>query len=541
MIHISTSFALLVVAIIILVCIAGSRLSGRLGVPTLFIFIMLGMLFGSDGIFKIPFGNFALAEQVCSVALIFIMFYGGFGTRWSEAKPVAGRSILLSSVGVVLTALLTGLFCHLVLKMALMEGMLLGAVLGSTDAASVFSILRSRKLNLKYGTASMLELESGSNDPFAYMMTVILLSAMTGSVSGGSAVLLLIRQLAFGLLTGATVAWLVTWLLKRYAFYGEGFDTIFVFAAAIISYALASQIGGNGYLSVYLTGIILGNQELKNQKALVGFFDAFTGMMQMLLFFLLGLLALPFVARPAAVGLLLAPSKPPIGQYLVISWAGLRGAASIVFAIMATLSEGYMKYDIFHIVFCVVLFSIIFQGSLLPKVAEKCDMIDNSTDVMRTFSDYTGDMQIQFVQLPIGDNHPWKNRKICEIEMLPGMLITVIRRGAQTIVPKGQTVIQEGDTVVLGAEGFTDSQGILLKEILMTPDHRWCGKKIAEARFYKNTIIVMIKRGSQIIIPDGGTQILEGDRVVVYSQKLPQVEGRVKHEIGPAVSAAVHK
>jgi len=373
------------------------------------------------------------------------------------------------------------------------------------------------------------------------------------------AVLLLIRQLAFGLLTGATVAWLVTWLLKRYAFYGEGFDTIFVFAAAIISYALASQIGGNGYLSVYLTGIILGNQELKNQKALVGFFDAFTGMMQMLLFFLLGLLAFPsqmpsivlpaiaialfltFVARPAAVGLLLAPSKPPIGQYLVISWAGLRGAASIVFAIMATLSEGYMKYDIFHIVFCVVLFSIIFQGSLLPKVAEKCDMIDNSTDVMRTFSDYTGDMQIQFVQLPIGDNHPWKNRKICEIEMLPGMLITVIRRGAQTIVPKGQTVIQEGDTVVLGAEGFTDSQGILLKEILMTPDHRWCGKKIAEARFYKNTIIVMIKRGSQIIIPDGGTQILEGDRVVVYSQKLPQVEGRVKHESGPAVSAAVHK
>ena len=527
--------------------------------PTLFIFIMLGMLFGSDGIFKIPFGNFALAEQVCSVALIFIMFYGGFGTRWSEAKPVAGRSILLSSAGVVLTAFLTGLFCHLVLKMALMEGMLLGAVLGSTDAASVFSILRSRKLNLKYGTASMLELESGSNDPFAYMMTVILLSAMTGSVSGGSAVLLLIRQLAFGLLTGAAVAWLVTWLLKRYAFYGEGFDTIFVFAAAIISYALASQIGGNGYLSVYLTGIILGNQELKNQKALVGFFDAFTGMMQMLLFFLLGLLAFPsqmpsivlpaiaialfltFVARPAAVGLLLAPSKPPIGQYLVISWAGLRGAASIVFAIMATLSEGYMKYDIFHIVFCVVLFSIIFQGSLLPKVAEKCDMIDNSTDVMRTFSDYTGDMQIQFVQLPIGDNHPWKNRKICEIEMLPGMLITVIRRGAQTIVPKGQTVILEGDTVVLGAEGFTDSQGILLKEILMTPDHRWCGKKIAEARFYKNTIIVMIKRGSQIIIPDGGTQILEGDRVVVYSQKLPQVEGRVKHESGPAVSAAVHK
>lgn len=189
MIHISTSFALLVVAIIILVCIAGSRLSGRLGCRRC-LFYYAGNAVWIGRYFKIPFGNFALAEQVCSVALIFIMFYGGFGTRWSEAKPVAGRSILLSSVGVVLTALLTGLFCHLVLKMALMEGMLLGAVLGSTDAASVFSILRSRKLNLKYGTASMLELESGSNDPFAYMMTVILLSAMTGSVSGGSAVLL---------------------------------------------------------------------------------------------------------------------------------------------------------------------------------------------------------------------------------------------------------------------------------------------------------------------------------------------------------------
>ena len=556
---------LLIGSILLFVSIVVGKTGYRFGVPTLLLFLVVGMLFGSDGL-GLQFHDAKDAQFIGMVALSIILFSGGMDTKFREIKPILGPGIVLSTVGVLLTALFTGLFIWWISGMSwsniylpITASLLLASTMSSTDSASVFAILRSQKMNLKHNLRPMLELESGSNDPFAYMMTVILLSAMTGSVSGGSAVLLLIRQLAFGLLTGAAIAFLVTWLLKRYAFYGEGFDTIFVFAAAIISYALASQIGGNGYLSVYLTGIILGNQDLKNQKALVGFFDAFTGMMQMLLFFLLGLLAFPsqmpsivlpsiaialfltFVARPAAVGLLLAPSKPPIGQYLVISWAGLRGAASIVFAIMATLSEGYMKYDIFHIVFCVVLFSIIFQGSLLPKVAEKCDMIDNSTDVMRTFSDYTGDMQIQFVQLPIGDNHPWKNRKICEIEMLPGMLITVIRRGAQTIVPKGQTVIQEGDTVVLGAEGFTDSQGILLKEILMTPDHRWCGKKIAEARFYKNTIIVMIKRGSQIIIPDGGTQILEGDRVVVYSQKLPQVEGRVKHEIGPTVSAAVHK
>lgn len=521
-------------------CITGSRISGKIGVPTLFAFMVLGMAFGSDGIVKIPFDNYAFAEQICSVALVFIMFYGGFGTRWSEAKPVAVKSIILSSAGVILTALLTGLFCHLVLKMDLLEGLLLGAVLGSTDAASVFSILRSRKLNLKYGSASMLELESGSNDPFAYMMTLIMLSAMSGTADAASIGGMLVSQLVFGLLIGSAVALLGVWFLERFSFNGEGFDTIFVFGVALLSYALATVLGGNGYLSTYLTGIIMGNRELKNQKTLVSFFDAFTGLMQMLLFFLLGLLCFPsqmpaivlpaaaialfltFVARPVAVGLLLAPFQPSMGQYLVLSWAGLRGAASIVFAIMATVSDSYTKNDIFHIVFCVVLFSIIFQGSLLPVVAKRCNMIDENSDVMRTFTDYSENSRIQFVQLPIGGEHPWVGKKICEIMTLPGTLISVIKRGSQVVVPKGQTEIMEGDTVVLGAQGFADNRDILLKEITITPDHRWCDKKISEAKFYKNTIIVMITRGEQIIIPDGNTVMREKDLVVVYSQKLVQ-------------------
>jgi len=523
---------------VIFVCIAGSRISGRIGVPTLFVFIVLGMMFGSDGIFKIPFDNYAAAEQICSVALIFIMFYGGFGTRWSEAKPVAVRSLLLSSAGVILTAVMTGAFCYYVLHMDLLEGMLLGAVLGSTDAASVFSILRSRKLNLKYGSASMLELESGSNDPFAYMMTIIVLSAMSGTASVGSILRMLAAQLIFGLFVGCAVAFAASRFLNRFQFSGEGFDTIFVFAVALISYAFSSCIGGNGYLSTYLTGIILGNQEVKNQKTLVSFFDVFTGLMQMLLFFLLGLLAFPsqmpaillpaigialfltFIARPAAVGLLLAPFKPKLGQYLVISWAGLRGAASIVFAIMATVSEGYMKNDIFHIVFCVVLFSIMFQGSLLPMVAKRFNMIDENADVMKTFTDYSENTQIQFIQLPIDEYHPWANRKICDIALIPGTLIAVIKRGSQVVVPKGQTMILKGDTVVLGAQGFADNREILLKEVRITSDHRWCDKRISEAKFHKNTIIVMITRGDDVIIPDGNTQIRKGDLVVTYSQKL---------------------
>ena len=528
---------MLVVSAIIFLCIAGSRHSGRIGVPALLIFILLGMAFGSDGIVKIPFDNYAAAEQICSVALIFIMFYGGFGTRWSEARPVAVKSVLLSSVGVILTAVFTGLFCHLVLRMKLLEGLLLGSVLGSTDAASVFSILRSRKLNLKYGSASMLELESGSNDPFAYMMTMIVLSAMSGTADAVSIAGMLAAQLMVGLLVGAAAARMAIWFLEHFSFNGEGFDTIFVFGAALLSYALSTILDGNGYLSTYLTGILLGNRELRNQKTLVGFFDAFTGLMQMLLFFLLGLLAFPsqmpalllpavaislfltFVSRPVAVGLLLAPFRPPVGQYLVLSWAGLRGAASIVFAIMAVVSDSYTKYDVFHIVFCVVLFSIILQGSLLPAVAKKCHMIDENADVMKTFTDYSENSQIQFIQLPIGKNHPWVGKQIREISILPDTLIAVIKRGEQAVVPKGQTEILEGDTVVLGAEGFADNRDILLKEITITPDHRWCNKKISEAKFYKNTIIVMITRGGQVLIPDGNTVMKEKDQVVVYSQK----------------------
>ncbi len=529
---------MLVVSAIIFLCIAGSRLSGQIGVPALLIFILLGMAFGSDGIVKIPFDNYAVAEQICSVALIFIMFYGGFGTRWSEAKPVAAKSVLLSSAGVVLTAVFTGLFCHFVLRMELLEGLLLGAVLGSTDAASVFSILRSRKLNLKYGSASMLELESGSNDPFAYMMTLIVLSAMSGTADVGSIAGMLAAQLTVGLLVGAAAAGMAIWFLERFSFNGEGFDTIFVFGVALLSYALSTILGGNGYLSTYLTGILLGNRELRNQKALVGFFDAFTGLMQMLLFFLLGLLAFPsqmpalflpaaaialfltFVARPVAVGLLLAPFRPPLGQYLVLSWAGLRGAASIVFAIMAVVSDSYTKYDVFHIVFCVVLFSIILQGSLLPAVAKRCHMIDESSDVMRTFTDFAENSGIQFIQLPIGAEHPWVGKQIREISVLPDTLIAVIKRGNEVVVPKGQTEIREGDTVVLGAEGYADHQDILLKEITITPEHRWCNKRVSEAKFYKNTIIVMITRADQVIIPDGNTVIREKDQVVVYSQKM---------------------
>ena len=185
---------LTIAACIILLCVLLNRLSFRFGVPMLLMFIVLGMVCGIDGLLGIPFDNYKLAEQICSTALIFIMFTGGFGTNGPQAKPVAVKAAALSTVGVFLTALLTGGFCYFVLKIQLWESFLIGAILSSTDAASVFSILRSKKLGLKENTASLLEMESGSNDPCSYMLTAIVLSVMNGKADGGQIALLIVSQ-----------------------------------------------------------------------------------------------------------------------------------------------------------------------------------------------------------------------------------------------------------------------------------------------------------------------------------------------------------
>ena len=243
---------LLITSIVIFLCILLNRVSNRIGIPALLAFIVLGMLFGSDGIMKIDFDNYAFAEQICSTALIFIMFYGGFGTNWQRAKAVAVKSVLLSTIGVIITCFLTGLFCHFALNMSWEISFLLGALISSTDAASVFSILRSKKLNLKYNTASLLEVESGSNDPCAYMLTVAFISISQGSASPGNIAILIVKQLAFGIIFGVLIAKLSIMLLRYIRFKSAGFDAIFMVGIALISYALPAYFDGNGFLSAYI-------------------------------------------------------------------------------------------------------------------------------------------------------------------------------------------------------------------------------------------------------------------------------------------------
>lgn len=524
---------ILLVAAVILLCLFLNKISNRLGVPMLLAFILLGMLFGTDGILKIPFDNFEIAEKICSISLIFIMFYGGFGTNWKQAKPVAAKAVLLSTMGVLLTAAATGLFCYFVLKFDFWESMLIGAVISSTDAASVFSILRSKRLNLKDNTASMLEVESGSNDPCAYMLTVIILSVMSGNFNGGMLIKMILLQVLAGAAVGIAVSLLGTKLLLRMRNVTDGFDTIFVFGMALASYAGSSLLGGNGYLSAYLAGLILGNQPLPGKKSLVHFFDGITGLMQMLIFFLLGLLAFPsslpgimpyalaiavfltFLARPVSVFAILTPFRCPIRQQLLVAWSGLRGAASIVFAIMATVSPAYTKNDVFHIVIFIVLFSISIQGTLLSMMARKLDMIDDNSNVMKTFSDYSDEMPVEFVKIAVKENHPWVNRKIKDITSVPGLLLVLILRGEERIIPNGDTTILKGDKIVLSALSPEENLGLYLSEITVEKDSRWIGKPLSKIKLEKGRLVLVLKRGGKVKIPNGATVIQENDVLVV--------------------------
>lgn len=547
----SLNLILILAGIVLLVCIFSNRVTNKVGIPMLLVFIIVGMLFGSDGIFKIEFSDYAFAEQICTIALIIIIFYGGFGTKWSEAKPVALSGSILASVGVILTAGLVGLFCRFVLKFPMLESLLIGSVLSSTDAASVFSVLRSKKLNLKYSTASMLEIESGSNDPWAYMLTLIILSVMSGDATSPSSIILtVISQVVFGVGCGVVIALAAAYLLKKYKFNIDGFDTIFVLSVAVLSFAIPSMIGGNGYLSAYIVGIILGNQKFKNKANLVHFFDGITGLSQIAAFFLLGLLAFPsqmpsilapailialfltFIARPLVVGITLTPFKAPLAQQILVSWAGLRGATSIVFAIMATVSSAYTSSDVFHIVFCVVLFSIAVQGSLLPLVSKKLNMIDDTGDVMKTFTDYDDEKDVQFIQLPMDNNHPWINNQVKDIVVPHGSLLIMILRGDEMIVPKGDTLILEGDIIIVSATAYRDrNNNIQLTETTIDANHNWCNKHISDIKIGKHTLIVMIMRNNRAIVPNGTEIIQAGDvlaSVTLEEDDAPPAPGKHK-------------
>ena len=335
--------AILLAGAVILICILMNRVLEKIPVPSLLIFIALGMCFGENGIFRIVFNDYASVNLICSVSLIFIMFYGGFGTNLQAAKPVLAQSVVLSTVGVAGTAGAVTLFAHFVLRLPWLESLLIGSVISSTDAASVFNILRTNKLALKYHTDSLLEVESGSNDPMSYMLTTVTLSLMAGEQI--SIPQMLFQQISLGVLCGLLVGKVTIWLLRQSFLDSQQNRTVLLFAVMLLAYALPAVLGGNGYLSVYLCGIFLGNAKLSQKRYLVHFFDVLTDVSQVILFFLLGLLVTPtelpevllpavflmlfltLIARPVVVTALLLPFRACWGQIGIVSWAGLRGGS----------------------------------------------------------------------------------------------------------------------------------------------------------------------------------------------------------------------
>ena len=538
MIVLLTAFALIIIA-----CLFLNKVSGKIGVPALLLFLLLGMI--------IPVSRTGLGDDVqwfvrdlCTVALIFIMFYGGFGTRWSSAKTAVKDSAFLATFGVAITAGMVGLFCHFALKWDWAESFLMGAVISSTDAASVFSILRTKRLGLRGNTAPLIEVESGSNDPMSYMLTFVMMSVLAGTARVGNVVWTIFAQLVFGAACGLFIGLGAVYVLRRVKFPNSGNLTLFILAVAMMSYALPSLIGGNGYLSAYIVGIILGNNDFPDRKPMINFFDGVTGLMQIIIFFMLGLLAHPatllkaivpavlififltLVARPVAVGSILGPAgkfrKYSLKQTALVSFVGLRGAASIVFAIMVITGAVLPNKDIFSIVFCIVVISILLQGSLIPFVAEKLDMIDADSDVMKTFSDYNENAELHFGHIVINDKSAWNNLTVKEMALPPGFLLAMIVRDGKEIIPDGQTVIRSGDEIVFCARSYQAKNDMILYEHPIPADTKWAGHILREYPRKEDSIVLMIRRGDEAIVPKGHTILQGGDVLVIMRRQQNQ-------------------
>lgn len=459
---------LFITGIILLVCAVSSKILYRYGIPTLIVFLVMGMLMGSDGIGGIYFDDSQLAKQLCNVGLLFIMFSGGLGTNWKTARPVVAVSGVLATAGVALTAFFIGIFAYYFLGFTMLEGMLLGSIISSTDAASVFSILRSKKLNLKNNLAPMLEMESGSNDPMAYMLTSIFVGLIIGE--GQNIGLLLLTQIAVGSLVGIIIGRAAVWLINHINLDIEGLYSILVISTAILSFSIADLLLGNGFLAVYITGLIMGNSKLVHKISLVRYFDGLTWLMQIMLFFTLGLLVFPsqfstialkgmgiaafiiLVARPLAVCCILTLFRKPVKDQLLVSWVGFRGAASIVFAIYPMTAGIAVADTIFNIVFFVALVSVLVQGTLFIPIAKKLDLIEDEETVLKTFTDYSGEIHTELLELKIPQNSKIAEKAVMDLDIPPEVLIIMIKRDDKIITPRGSTVLKAGDTIMLAGD-----------------------------------------------------------------------------------------
>ena len=474
---------LLLASILVFFAVLTAKLGSRIGVPTLLLFLILGMVAGADGL-GVRFDDHEMAESIGHFAMTIILFTGGFSTSFKDIRPVLRQGIGLSTIGVLLTCTLTGGFIYLVVAKqfgiiagSLLSCFMMAAVMSSTDSASVFSILRGKRMHLKHNLAPMLELESGSNDPMAYVLTILLVDFITSAerlglgswALVGNALLILFMQFVIGALVGIGVGYGATWLIKVFKLPGTSLYSILVLCVAFFANGVASKCYGNGLLALYVAALILGNKaEIPNKKDVHKFLDGMTWLMQLLMFLVLGLLARPskmpavalpailiglfmmFVARPLSVFASLLPErKLPFKAKLFVSWVGLKGAGPILFALCPVAAGLEGSTEIFNIVFLITLLSLLLQGMTLTPLAQKLGLCYEEDPKVETFGMDIPEEMGMLRDHTVTEEDLAGGSTLRDLHLPHGIRVMMVRRGERFLVPHGSMPLEVGDRLVI--------------------------------------------------------------------------------------------
>ncbi len=475
-----TDLLLLLGSIVMLAGMLAGKVGTRLGIPALLVFLITGMIFGSSGL-GLEYSDTGKTQFFGTIALAVILFVGGFDTRIVDIKPILGPGIVLSTAGVLLTTVLLGGFLYWLatfdtfsIHLALPIALLLAATVSSTDSASVFGLLRSQNMHLKEGLKPILELESGSNDPMAYMLTIALIQYITGDGEGSAATILVtfLLQFTVGSAMGYLMGRLSAYFLNKVNITNEALYPIMLLCIVFLTYSLTAIMQGNGYLAVYIMGVVMGNRKLVHKKSIDTFLNGTTWLLQIALFIMLGLyvdakslltvaplallagLFMIFVARPVATYLCLAffPSISFKGKAF-LSWVGLRGAVPIIFATYPLMANIEGADTLFNIVFFITLLSLLIQGSTLPIVARWLGLDEEIKEEISLFGveipQHTGAQMEEREVVPAmleGGN------RLMELDLREEELVILVRRGDNYIVPKGKLELSVGDVLLIVSE-----------------------------------------------------------------------------------------
>ena len=474
MIDISGENVVLVGALLLFVAVMAGKVAYRFGAPALLLFLGVGMLFGLN---FISYRSVEMTQFVGMIALCIILFTGGMDTKFSEIKPIIGPGVVLATVGVVMTAFVLAGFVWLVapwlgIEIPFALALLLASTMSSTDSASVFSILRSKKQGLKQNLRPLLELESGSNDPMAYMMTILLISVVSNTSSGvglGMSVVFFVVQMVVGALSGYLIGRLDVWTINRIKLANHSLYSVLLLAFIFFSFAFTDLIKGNGYLAVYLSGLVIGNHKLEQKRPLTVFFDGFTWLMQIVMFLTLGLFVnsnelleprvlilgglvgafMILVARPLTVFTCLLPfRKFTTKARLYVSWVGLRGAVPILFAIYPLMAHVENAGLLFNVVFLGTIISLLVQGTTVSGMANLLGLAYEERE--SAFSvDMHQDMKSALTEVEVNETMLESGHTLKDITLPENTLVMMVCRDGEYFVPQGKTELKLGDKLLV--------------------------------------------------------------------------------------------